>query len=817
MSNSKIIPVSTPEIATKTPSSNKRLTAALSRIKNCFPVLDGNRVVLPESAENRVAVSLYGSSDPFVITPDCELIEPLEDVTVNLFYRVTDLDTEEALETDDPIVVKVTGKYENGEKNRPSVLPAIRQWVGFPGNMCWSGRIVFTDPIWENAAQMISFYLTEMTGKKVSVSCSTPKSGDLVLITDPYKSLGEEGYTLTVGDTVMLKAGTYRGMVYGGATVAQILMQSPDNAALPRGLARDYPQYPIRAFMIDTARYHMSIPYLTDIVRYAGFFKINAMHLHLNDGDGETKISFRLENETFPALNRDMIDACENGREKVYKKKDFIALQKAAEAVGVTVIPEIDTPSHCGAIGKASASPEAEKAGFRDARINGWQIDLRDSIFDNTVHFVQRIFDEYLDGDDPVFRGKFVHIGTDEWIRNADLEALGMTKESRNETMRRYTDEMIRYLAAKGKTPIVWNGMNVKGKAYSGDTPISHDAVFENWSLAYSDLGIALDGEYRIINSNDVDLYVVLGGNYYKTDFDLPDLYNGWNVGRFSSYAKWEQGERENHTDIAEGHPLLMGASTAFWLDVNCASSHLDIFKFLKKQMILISEKCWAGAPTEDRTLDDFMTRLRLLTVRAPGANPARYYPAAADGVLLDYDFTSAEGLRVADRSGNGYDAVLSSLNAGKEGVKLDGKGYITSAVKTVNDPYAADMTLTVSSATVPGAVLLSGEDGILRWNEDNTGKLSFTRKGYTYRFDTVLPHDKEITLGFVCSEGKTRLFVNGKLSATAYFVRSEYELNAAPKRILTTFQLPLERIGEGIVGNIAALRVRIKDETDAF
>ena len=162
--------------------------------------------------------------------------------------------------------------------------------------------------------------------------------------------------------------------------------------------------------------------------------------------------------------------------------------------------------------------------------LNSWQIDLRDDKFDNAVRFVQSVFDEYIGGDEPTFIGDRIHIGTDEWIQDSETEKYNLTPSERNEKIRRYMDTMIKYINSKGYTPVIWNGMNSGEKQYAGKTPISKNAVFQTWSLCYSDVNVALKEKYSIINSNDTDLYIVPGVTYYQNDLDISKMYDSWTV-----------------------------------------------------------------------------------------------------------------------------------------------------------------------------------------------------------------------------------------------------------------------------------------------
>ena len=64
---------------------------------------------------------------------------------VYLYYQVENIDTKESLHMDDPIIVKVNGQYDDGQINRPQVLPGIREWKGNQGTFKFSGNIVLND------------------------------------------------------------------------------------------------------------------------------------------------------------------------------------------------------------------------------------------------------------------------------------------------------------------------------------------------------------------------------------------------------------------------------------------------------------------------------------------------------------------------------------------------------------------------------------------------------------------------------------------------------------------------------------------------
>ena len=78
------------------------------------------------------------------------------------------------------------------------------------------------------------------------------------------EELGEEGYLLTIGDYVTVTSPTVTGMTYGGASITQILYQDEGRDNAPKGTARDYPKYAVRAGMIDVGRMYIPLEYLEE-------------------------------------------------------------------------------------------------------------------------------------------------------------------------------------------------------------------------------------------------------------------------------------------------------------------------------------------------------------------------------------------------------------------------------------------------------------------------------------------------------------------------------------------------------------------------
>ena len=106
-----------------------------------------------------------------------------------------------------------------------------------------------------DTAKQIAAMIDDMCGISLSVKTDTfGKAGDIILRQDGklMSELGEEGYYLDIQDQVIITAADDAGLYYGGVSIAQILYQN--KAAIPKGIARDYPAYEIRSGMIDVGR-----------------------------------------------------------------------------------------------------------------------------------------------------------------------------------------------------------------------------------------------------------------------------------------------------------------------------------------------------------------------------------------------------------------------------------------------------------------------------------------------------------------------------------------------------------------------------------
>ena len=232
---------------------------------------------------------------------------------------------------------------------KPFVIPELKEWKGSDGAFVptEATKIVYAanNPELERIARIFAQDYQTMFGRSLEVVQGKGAAGDFIFSLRTDKKLGKEGYTIRVTDRVALSAPENIGVYWGTRTLLQIAEQS-ENHQLPKGTLRDYPDYPLRGFMIDCGRKFIPLSYLQDYVKTMSYYKMNNLQIHLNDNGfkqyfehdwSKTYAAFRLECDTYPGLT---------ARDGHYTKKEFVDLQKLAEQSYVEIIPEIDIPAH---------------------------------------------------------------------------------------------------------------------------------------------------------------------------------------------------------------------------------------------------------------------------------------------------------------------------------------------------------------------------------------------------------------------------------------------------------------------------------------
>ena len=628
------------------------------------------------------------------------------------------------------VIFCLTGSLTRAAVNpKPFVVPELKQWTGKDGNFTpgKDTRIVCTsqNPELLRIARMFADDYQQMFGQTLTVAQGKATSGDFVLSLSADKKLGEEGYAIKISDRVAISAPTPTGLYWSTRTLLQLAEQNQERS-LPQGTIRDYPDYPLRGFMIDCGRKFIPMAYLQDLVKIMAYYKMNTLQVHLNDNGfkqyfehnwDKTYAAFRLESETYPGLT---------ARDGSYSKKEFIDFQKQAASNFVEIIPEIDVPAHSLALTHYKPEIGSKEYGM----------DHLDLFKPETYEFVDALFKEYLEGDNPVFVGKRVHIGTDEYS-NAKKDVV--------EKFRAFTDHYIRFVEGFGKQAVVWGALSHA----KGDTPVkSENVVMNAWYNGYADPATMIKDGYQLISIPDGLVYIVPKAGYYYDYLNEPYLYKEWTPAHIGKAV------------FDEKHPSILGGMFAIWNDhAGNGISVKDIHHRIFSPLQTLSVKMWTGAQT-GIPYETFNEKRALLS-EAPGVNQLARIGKKPELVY--------ERSTVAPGSTSDYPEI----------------GY--------NYTVSFDITGAKESE---GTELFRSPNAVFYLSDPIRGMMGFARDGYLNTFPYKVNPGEKATIHIEGNNRSTTLRVNGKVVDEMNTQKLYFNAGKDSMNYVRTLVFPLEKAG---------------------
>lgn len=591
---------------------------------------------------------------------------------------------------------------------KPFVVPELKTWSGAEGQTALSGRIVVKNAKLKTVATALAADYKEMFGKELTIVNGATKGGDVVLSLKKNKALGDEGYTMNVGSAVEITAATERGAFWATRTLLQIAEQHKDGN-LPKGKTTDVPEYKLRGFMIDCGRKFIPMSYLRDLAKIMAYYKMNTLQVHLNDngfrqyfgGDwNKTQAAFRLECDTYPGLT---------AKDGSYSKQEFIDFQKLAEQNGVEVIPEIDAPAHSLAFTQYKNEIGSKEYGM----------DHLDLFNPETYKFMDGLWKEYIGGKNPVFIGKRVHIGTDEYS-NAKKDVV--------EKFREFTDHYIKYVESFGKQAVVWGALTHA----NGDTKVKNKGVLMDiWYNGYADPVEMKKQGYKLVSIPDGLVYIVPAAGYYYDYLNCQYLYEHWTPAVIGNKT------------FEENDPMIEGGMFAVWNDhAGNGISTKDVHHRVYPALQTLAVKCWTGKDTKLPYAEFDSKRAELS--EAPGVNEL-------------------------GRLGKPGSVVLekATVNAG-ETLNAEEIGYNYAVTFTVDGKQEAN-----------GTELFRSANAVVYLADPEQGKLGFERDGYRNLFNYRIPAGEKHTITIEGTNKMTRLLVDGAVKEelgpkTLYVMRDQ-------------------------------------------
>ena len=613
------------------------------------------------------------------------------------------------------------------QQQKPFVIPELKEWKGATGFFMpkQSVRIIYGAPGLQKIARQFAADYKALFGVLPEIAEGKPCKGDFFFTIKRDKQLEKEGYDIVIGDYVKVSANEPVGVYWATRTLLQMGEQYK-NGNLPKGHIRDWPDYGIRGLLIDCGRKFIPMNYLRDLACIMSYYKMNFMHVvlnnngfkaYFNDDWNQTYAAFRLECETYPGLT---------ARDGYYTKKEFVHFQEEAAERFVEIVPEIDVPAHSLAFSHYKPELGSKEYGMDHLNLSHPEV----------YSFVDALFKEYLDGENPVFRGPRVHIGTDEYSNK---------KKEVVEQFRAFTDHYIKFVEGFGKQACVWGALTHA----AGETPVKSDnVIMYAWYNGFANPKDMVQQGYNLISIPDGLTYIVPLAGYYWDYLNTERLYKQWTPAHVADAV------------FEEKDPAIIGGMFAVWNDiVGNGISVKDIHHRIFPALQTIAVKTWNIAPAFSYT--EFETKRQKLS-EAPDVNQLG---------------------RIGDDE-NSLVYETSSITPGSE-LPYTEIGYdytITFDMEAANENY--------------GTELFRSPNAVFYLADPVKGMFGFSRDGYMNTFAFRPYPGEKISVKITGDALSTSLFINGQL-IERMGIEKRY-LNEAEKQnnFIRTLVFPLKNAG---------------------
>ncbi|MGW1118255.1 beta-N-acetylhexosaminidase [Streptomyces tanashiensis] len=380
-----------------------------------------------------------------------------------------------------------------------------------------------------------------------------------------------ESYTLTVRDGRVRIAGPDEaGVFYGTRTLKQSVKAT---GAIPEGTVTDRPAKPQRGLNLDIARKHFTAAWIEDRIREMGDLKLNQLGLHFSDDQG-----FRIASDSHPEVVS----------QQHLTKAEVRRILALAASRHITVVPEIDSPGHLGAVIAAHPDLQLVSASGRTPR---GAVDISDP---DAARIVDDLLREYTQ----LFPGAYWHLGADEYValmsKNPEASYPGLAAAARakygpsgrvQDLATGWLNDRAAVVRPTGKTLKAWND----GFFTGGVVSAAEDLQVEYWTgkeIGAREPVSYLSAGRRLVNLNDEYLYYVLG---QPNDFTYP-------TGR-RIYEQWTPLVVRGTTPVpARYDPQILGARFAVWCDLSRAQTQAQVADGIRLPLTALAQKVWDPA-----------------------------------------------------------------------------------------------------------------------------------------------------------------------------------------------------------------------------
>ena len=408
-----------------------------------------------------------------------------------------------------------------------------------------------------------------------------------------------ESYTLSVtSQRIEIRATSGAGLFYGMQTLLQLMQPaSTGSYSVASVEIEDTPRFAYRGLMLDVSRHFSTKEFIKKQIDALAYYKINRLHLHLTDAAG-----WRLEIKKYPLLTdfaawrtdptwkkwwnggRKYLRYDEPGASGGYYTQDDIReILEYARQHYITVIPEIEMPSHS----------EEVLAAYPQLSCSGEPYKNSDFCVGNeeTFTFLENVLTEVME----LFPSEYIHVGGDEAGKSAWKTCPKCQKRMKDEHLAN-VDELQSYLIHRIEKFLNNHGRRLLGWDEILQGGIAPNATVMSWRGEEGGIAAVTSGHHAIMTPG---AYCYLD-SYQDAPYSQPEA-----IGGYLPLKKVYTYDPVPASLTAEQAKLVYGVQGNLWVEYIPTPEHVEYMIY--PRMLALAEVAWS-AP-ERKSWPDFHTR----------------------------------------------------------------------------------------------------------------------------------------------------------------------------------------------------------------
>ena len=447
--------------------------------------------------------------------------------------------------------------------------------------------------LWENYLKALPVQLKEARmkdRKQMLFLLITPKTPQLP---------SPESYTLSVTpQRIEIRATSGAGLFYGMQTLLQLMQPAGTGSySVPSVEIEDTPRFAYRGLMLDVSRHFSTKEFIKKQIDALAYYKINRLHLHLTDAAG-----WRLEIKKYPLLTDFAAWRTDptwkkwwNGGRKYlrydepgasggyYTQNDIREILEYARQHYITVIPEIEMPSHS----------EEVLAAYPQLSCSGEPYKNSDFCVGNeeTFTFLENVLTEVME----LFPSEYIHVGGDEAGKSAWKTCPKCQKRMKDEHLAN-VDELQSYLIHRIEKFLNNHGRRLLGWDEILQGGIAPNATVMSWRGEEGGIAAVTSGHHAIMTPG---AYCYLD-SYQDAPYSQPEA-----IGGYLPLKKVYAYDPVPASLTAEQAKLVYGVQGNLWVEYIPTPEHVEYMIY--PRMLALAEVAWS-AP-ERKSWPDFHTR----------------------------------------------------------------------------------------------------------------------------------------------------------------------------------------------------------------